>query len=349
MATSTRTARPMTADIAGHTIDEALEALTVLCTEMGLFPGDATEHLALAGRIRDWATGHHISDLDELTGNIAENLLRDLTGVTQLTQFPKAKQAEALHQARNALMALRGAVLVARTNHTTKRGQRPAKDSLAAGLPPIADRTQLRSRALRDDEILLARLIVEIDLMENAPTAPIHTYLFAETGQTVMENTKIERDHLDHPLTPTRVIGSGVWKSGERELKLDTYVRSALARTLRTLRPGNQPLSYKGAEPGTKAASASMNPVLTRYLARAGVTGGDITAKSVNLWRPDHILRTERNLKKAVRVHGMRTTNLLHALHYTTDETSLHKKKVTLRDHNGKTVAKVPSWHVRGA
>jgi hypothetical protein len=343
----TRSRRPvqtMAADLHGVTVAEALDAAEVLWPT--LHPTDAEAALAVARTILTWATKNDTVTLTDLTDTTAGRMLTALTGEKNLTAFAKPKTADRIHLVRNTLTALRGTALATRTDHTSKRSHRPAKDSLDAGLPAVTPRTQLARRPLRDDEILLARLLVEIDLREGADPHTLHSYLFAEIGLRTSESVCLTTKGLDDRTAPTQVVAVGAWKLGEHAVKIPTYPQRALARTLPLLREGTQPLTYTGSNQG-KGASASVDPKITRFLARAGVTGPDLTARSVSLWRADHALRAHSSLKKANRIHGGRVSNLLHDLRYRTDDSQLHHGVLLIRDHTGKTVAKVPAKHRR--
>lgn len=342
----TRAQHPMMEDLGSHTIASVATNAHTLWVKMNLYPGDTAEILALVDQISAWATNHDITTLADLTGTTAERMFCDIAGVKALDARHNRDQLNALHRLRNALSALRGAVLIADKNLKRRRSDRPGDDSLSAGMPALPSRTGVARRPLCDDEILLTRTLVEIDLREEGQPLPLNAYLLAETGLMGMESTKVMTADLDDRHEPKTVDGSGVWGFGARTLPLEPFVANAMSRTLLSLREGTQPLSYGGNTPGTKAAAASLTPVIGRFLSRAGIDDPSVTSKSLSLWRAHHVLRTTENFKAAKKIHGGRARNLLVDFKCTVDETQLHKKRVVIRDHEDKKVATVRAKHV---
>jgi hypothetical protein len=110
---------------------------------------------------------------------------------------------------------------------------------------------------------------------------------------------------------------------------------------------GHRYLAYTGANPGTKAACASTSPTLKRRLRRAGLVGRDIGGASVPLWRPDHVLQTQGDLREAAHIAGRKPETLLKKLNYTVDEIHVHQGLAKLVTLDARTDVTVPAGQVR--
>lgn len=332
----------MVDDVAHVSVQTAAELARATWGPMSLYPGDLEAVLPAVAAIEEWATANGSPNLRDLD---ADKLLRQLAGVTTLTGKLSVKKRDRLHFLRNTLSAMRGTVLYHATTGR-KRSDRPANDSLDAGLPALPARTGLARRPLTDDEVLLGNILVEIDLLESAPMLPINAYLIGSAGVHTMESSDVSTDHLDHRTEPTSITAKGLWGWTGRDVPLDAFARNALARTLADTPAGTQRLTYTGGNPGTKEASASLSPVLSRFLRRAGIADPNVTAKSLSVTRPYRILRQDNDFKTAKKVHGGKSNNLLVDINCTLDETTLHKGKIGILDHTGRTVAKVKARHI---
>lgn len=332
----------MVDDLAHVSVQAAAELARATWGPMHLYPGDLAAILPTVEAIEEWATAHAAPNLRDLD---ADKMLRELAGVTTLTGKLSAKKRDRIHLLRNTLSALRGTVLF---NATTgrKRSDRPANDSLDQGLPTLAERTGIARRPLTDDEILLGNILVEIDLLEDAPILPINAYLIGAAGVHTMESSDLSTSHLDHRTEPTSIAAKGLWGWTGRNVPLDAFTRNALARTLAETAPGTQRLTYTGGKPGTKEASASLSPVLTRFLRRAGIADPNVSAKSLSVTRPYRVLRQDNDFKTAKKIHGGQADNLLVDIKCTLDESTLHKGKIGILDSAGERVAKVKARHI---
>ncbi|WP_030484826.1 hypothetical protein [Nocardioides aequoreus] len=333
----------MVDDLAHVTVQQAAELARASWELMSLYPGDVETILETVQVIEQWAHANNAPDLRDLD---ADKMLRKLAGAKTLDGYLSPKKLDRLHLLRNTLSALRGTVLLHMTN-PRKRSDRPAHDSLDRGLPTLPPRYDRARRPMTDDEILLGNILVEIDLHENAPLLPITAYLIGAAGVHTMESTALTTDHLNHRTEPTKIHAKGLWGWSGRTVSLDTFTAHALARTLSTNAPGTQRLTYTGTSPGTKEACASLNPVVTRFLRRAGVADPDVTVKSLTVARPWRIILHDRDFKTARKIHGGKTNNLLNDISCTIEETDHHKGKILLLDkESGHPVAKVKARHV---
>ena len=341
--------RPMVADLLGYRTAEAVETAQTLLDEPGLFPGVVHATSTALSNIAMWSRRHHVEQISDLTAGRAEQLLLDLTGLVSL-QPMDPEGGESLHVHRNALIMLRQAVLLSRPSVVTRRTDRPAQDSIAEGLPEIGPRTGYRLRALRDDEITLARMLTALDLHEKAPLIPIHNYVLSEAGHLPMEITDAKTSNLIwSDETPTGITAKGVHGRGVRRVDFDPWQQHVLSITLPSHQRSGRPyLAYTGSAPGSQAACASTSPTLRRFLARAGVTGRDVNAGSVALWRPDHVLQHRGDLAAATEVIGCPRGLLLKNLHYTIEEISLHRGVATLVALDTRPDVRVPAGQVRG-
>ena len=339
---------PMTSGLGDHNVADVVEQAVLLWSPEGmhLHPGDTSKVIKTAHQIQAWATQHGIASLAGLTGQTASQMLRDLTNIRNITTTTKPKQLDRLHRLRNALIALRGAVLITDDGDNRLRAHRPAGDTLAAELPTIAPRSPQKRRPLEDDEILLARTLVEIDLREEADLLPLLAYLIGESGVRCQPSTAVTTESLDDRDNPTTIKVQRVWREGTRRVKLDPYVSQTLARVLARTPAGARALTYQGKQPGTGPAGASLTPVIQRFLRRAGIDSPEITQMSLAMWRPWHALTVDNNIRRARKYHGGRTRNLLAELHCQLDEENLHKGLVdVVHRPTGKTVARVPAHH----
>ena len=342
----------MIADLAGYHTAQAVEIAQTLLDESDTYPGPVDNAAAALTRVGDWATSNRVEQISDLTGALAEQMLLDLTGAESLhTMHPPA--AEALHLHRNTINMLRLVVLLARPSAITKRSDRPGQDTIAAGLPEIGSRTGYRLRALRDDEIVLTRMLAELDLNERAPLLPLHNYVLSENGMCPMEITAAASDRLTWE--ERAPVGIEVKREIERKrdrprlLRFDPWQQHILTVTLPDyMRSGRRYLAYTGKDPDTKEACASTSPTLKRFLRRAGLTGCDVSTGSVALWRCDHVLQQQRDLAAAADIAGAHPGLLLKNLHYTVDEINIHRGVATLVTLDARSDVHVPAGQVRG-
>lgn len=349
-ASKRRPKRSMVADLAGYHTTEAIEIAQTLLDENGGYPGPVKAAATTLAQIDDWARANNVGQIGDLTGSRVEQMLLDLTGAGSLHPMDP-HTADALHLHRNTISLLRLVVLLARPSVLTKRSDRPGQDTIADGLPEIGPRTGYRVRALRDDEIVLTRMLTALDLNENAPLLPLHNYVLSETGLAPMEIPHAATDKLvwDED-TPLSIEAKGLHKRGARLVDFDPWQRHVLSTTLPDhLGTGRSYLAYAGMSPGTKAACASTAPTLTRFLRRAGITGRDVSTGSVALWRPDHTLQQTGDLAAAAAdIAGTTPGLLLKNLHYTVDEISIHRGVASLVTLDARPTVNVPAGQVRG-
>lgn len=319
---------PLLCDLASTSVTEATENAATLVTRLDLYPGKTKKLIKTYAKIAAWSAKHGIEQLADLVDATAAQLITDLAGVSDLHPQPStsgsgnrinqgahntaraaaARDRRRIHHVHNAVVSLRSATVLTRTR---TRKERVTDDSLAYGLPTLPCLEDRKGRPLTDEEILLARLLVEIDHAEGALPRPLVAYLIGECGIRPMESAILETSHLDDPASPSKVNGiPGVWEFGERTVKLTDYAAATLPRLLAQLRAGNQPLTYTGSAPRDPKAHASLSDVIKRHLRRAGVVDSEVTAKSLNLWRVQHTL-VRRDFRKARKYHGGRTVNVL--------------------------------------
>jgi hypothetical protein len=312
--------RPMVADLVGYHTADAVEVAQTLLDEDGTYPGPVVAAAAALTRVREWAACHRVEQVSDLTGACAEQLLLDLTGAKSLRTMDPAA-GDALHLHRNTISMLRLMVLLTRPSALTRRSDRPGQDTIAAGLPKIGPRTGYRVRALRDDEIVLARMLVALDLHEHAPLVPVHNYVLSEAGLVPMELTHAATGKLTwDDQTPTGITARGVHNRGPRRVDFDAWQQHILSISVPDYQRSGRPyLAYTGSAPGTKDACASTSPTLVRFLRRAGITGRDVSTGSVARWRADHTLQHQRDLGAAANITGTTPGLLLKNLHYAVD------------------------------
>ncbi|MDN4160421.1 hypothetical protein [Nocardioides abyssi] len=338
-----RNKHPMVSDLAHASIRDAAALARATWEPMGLYPANPAEVNAVIEAIEAWAGERDIYYLLDID---ADRMLRDLADVKSLDGRLTHGQLDKLHLIRNTLTALRGTMLFVRDSTDRRRSDRPARDRLDAGLPELPNRFAQRSRPLTDDEVLLSNILVEIDLLENAEPLPIAAYLVAESGIRTMESCAVTTEHLDDRHEPRAIAAKGVWGWPPRTIELDDHAANALARVLACMPDGHQRLTYKGGSPGTKEGSASLNPVIERFLRRAGIADTDAKAKSLALTRPYRILRLTENFKAAKKVHGGKTHNMLTDFNCTLNDDTLYEGKVHVIDAHGDTIARVDAGHL---
>ena len=341
--------RPMTADLAGYATSDAIAVARSMLDEPDFYPGAVEAANAALDHIQDWTRRNSLDRISDVTGEAAERLLLETTGADSLHSLDP-ETSDALHLHRNTLSLVRLAVLLCRPSALTRRSDRPAKDSIDAGLPEIGPRTGYRLRALRNDEIILTRMLTALDLTEQAPLVPVHNYVLSEAGLAPMEITDAQVSKLTwDEQALTGITAKGVHGRGPRRLLFDSWQRGLLSTTLPLYQRSGRPyLAYTGSAPGSQAACASTSPTLKRFLRRAGVTGADISPGSVTLWRPDHVLQQQHDLAAAAGIAGSTPELLLKNLHYTVEEISLHRGIATLVTLDTRPDVRVPAGQVRG-
>lgn len=345
-AASRRTKHRMIDDITTHTVAETAAAALTLWPALTLCPGDKKAAKSLR-RITAWADQQQVTLLSELTGPVAGAMLRELTGGKNLAQVTDPKALDRLHRLRNTLIAMRGTVLIADETLQRRRSDRPASDSLALGLPALPARTPQKRRPLEDDEIMLGRVLVEIDLRERAPVLPVIAYLLGESAVRPMPSTTLSTNSFDDRSQPTTVTRPGVWGAKERKLPLTEFAARNMARALLRLPEGKQRLTYTGARPGKKEAAASLSPVISRFLARAGIECRTITPLGLSLWRPYRALVVKQNFTKARYLHGGTVDSLLNDFKADTDESDIYNDIIHIYCRiSGNRIATVPAWTV---
>ncbi len=320
-----RTFIPLACDVGETTVAVAVDSATRLVPALGLYPGDPTDVLETFARIEQWSDAHGIERLADLIGETVEALICELADVPDLTFAPPRNTRNTLvrmedllvdlaaararaHLVRNCLIALRSATVLTRPRTTRVR---TVKDNIGWGLPSLPSLEDRTSRPLTDAEIMLGRLLVEIELREMADPRPVIGYLFAETGVRTAPSTTLDTTNLDKRATPTRVTCPGVWEFPERTVEFDPYVADTLPVLTARLRDGVQRLTYDGEYPGQVSASNSLSATLTRTMRRAGIADPATTPKSLNFWRPFRALCVDADPVVARRYHGGSTKSLL--------------------------------------
>ena len=310
-------------------------------------------------------------DLLDLSGVTAERLICDVTGVDNLQELDALDdrteellrrptrgsrervtigESEGVAQDRRAtahrvlytLTFMRGSAIL--DGRLRTRRVRLLDDSLAA-LPQLPNLEDRKSRPLIDEEVALCRLLLEIDIEEEAGPRNGLSYLLAESGIRGIESTSLDTDALDHPLNPTEIQAPGAWEFGRRTVDLTPYATRTMPALLRRLRSGVQPLTYTGDAPGQLSATSSITGVLMRHLRRAGIRDELVTPKSLNLWRPLRALLHSEDVVAARRYHGGATINLLADLNLVvSDDLAVANGTVDLRRATDDVfIARVPT------
>lgn len=339
---------PRLCDLGGATIQDAFKAACTVIDTLGLNPGSAIlldEDLVM---ITDWCASQSITRLADVVDDTAHQLIVELANLSGLTFRPTLSGPDMTaariqvrcdlaraHRMRNMLIALRSAALVLRAR---KDRHRLATDTITAGLPDLPPLEDRKSRPVTDDEILLARLSMEFEILEGGNPRPLLAYLVAESGGRSAESVRLTTDDLPNRTDPTQITSPRVWSENTRTIVFTTYARDTLPVLLHQLREGDQPLTYTGAQPTTPAACAALDGVLSRLLRRAGVTDVDVTPKSLSLWRVQHHLVNDTDITEARRIHGGQTANVLADLKLDHDETGLAEGVVYLRRRDTREV-----------
>jgi hypothetical protein len=353
---------PLLCDLGTTTVTTAIETATILITKLDLYPGKTRKLAKTYSKIAAWCADNDVDRLDRIVDDTAARLIADVAGVSDLHPQPSiaggsvritrgalnhalataVRERRRIHHTHDALVSLRSATVLTRSR---TRKERVTDDSLAHGLPALPCLEDRKGRPLTDEEVLLARLLVQIDLAEGALPRPLIGYLLGESGVRPLESTSLDTTDLDDRALPTTVTAPGVWNFGRRTVKLTGYAAATMPLLLPQLRRGDQPLSYDGAAPGHPKAHASLSDVIKRHLRRAGVTDPEITAKSLNLWRVHHVLVGTGNMKKARKYHGGRTINVLEDLKLTFNENDLAADRVVHlhRRDNEEHIVSVPA------
>lgn len=338
---------PFVCDIGSTPVSTAIDYATTFITKLELYPGKKKKLLKTYAAIATWCEEHAIQELGDIVDDTAEQLIIAVTGVPSLhpaavlANKPKslttgalneaaaaaADERRRIHHVHNALVSLRSATVLTRTR---QRSHRVTDDSLAYGLPVLPSLEDRKGRPLTDEEILLGRFMVEIDREEGALPRPSLAYLVGESGIRLSESSSLDTECLNSRTEPFTVTAPGVWEFGSRTVKLTTYARVTMPNLLDRLRPHVGPLTYTGSNPGGKNAHTSVSDVILRHLRRAGVADPEVTAMSLNLWRPYRALVRDGDMSKARNFHGGQTSNVLEDLKLKVNDNDLHTGSVHL-------------------
>jgi len=198
----------------------------------------------------------------------APKIISAITGVEQISRFSDARTGDQLHAVRNGVGQLAAAAALLSNDN-------PA-DALAK-LPQLAPRAAGPARTLKDDEILLMRHLVEYAAAKGGRS--LHraaTYALAETGLWVSETTSVLPSNFDDLRDPATVQAPGRRSIEARTITLPGWPRRILGIVLdrhlaSSTNAVHERLSYSGRAPGTDAATASADGVITRLLSDAHV------------------------------------------------------------------------------
>jgi hypothetical protein len=268
------------------TLTEAREALNSLHATYCIVPPSAERAMSQRlDAIRTHAESLGIVDVGSLLAR-ANELIRAVTGVDQITAFLTASDADEVHATRNCVAALASAAYVA-------HGHDP--DRAYKALPQLRDRTRSRHRPLEDDEILLCR-IHSLHLMAGTTATSRRlaaAYVVADAGVPPTEATAIRCTDIDlgSPEAMMYVPANRTYQ--ERLVPLQQFHSMTLSAHLAALEVSLVTYLPRKNAPGSDAACSSMHGVLGRFLTNLGIVGEDLTAASIYTWRLTEVLRSE--------------------------------------------------------
>jgi integrase len=320
-----KTASTTTLSLALRTIsmDDCLQAFNELDNNFHLVPDHTQAHTRaqLAGLANAATTAGATSVLD-LTSRLL-TIIRAVTGVQHPTRMLTTSDSTEVHRTRNLLLVL--ALAGARSIHADTT-------ALTKTWMVLKPRTGRATRALFDDEIVLLRttLAVDVDDSPRTDTAAgfshcsnvdvltrATAYALAESGMTPGETVSISVDDITEIDGALHVFTMGTDVVKSRVIELDPFATAAVG-TLRTLRADNQTwrnsraLTYtpNGTADATKSASVCATQRLTRLLTAAGIRSADNTPSSICKWRYQLTFDTI-GLDQAITLSGYTQNSLL--------------------------------------
>lgn len=222
--------------------------------------------------------------LTELT-----DVLVDLTGEKNLSQYPPLAVRDQLHLYRNTTITviLAAAAMIGADT-------RP----VLAGAPTLKQRTQSRDRPLTHDEITVLRVLAATRVAAKSSSQAATVFALCDAGQTPTETTQVTVNDIDDriqcPLVQTAGHRRGL---SARLLPLDAFHTAILAERM-SQDPRRRPsdtLSYapRTNAPGSDAAAASASGIVSRFMAEAKIANIDVAPCSIRAWRIRHAWDTQ--------------------------------------------------------
>lgn len=233
------------------------------------------------------------------------SMLQTLTGVTALTRFKGPKEADTVHSTRNLLAApLAGALLALDDDPSW----------LLTRLPTLMPRGS-HGRALRDDEVLLIRLVGNhaCTLGGRHWKAAIGLSII-DAGAAISEAAAVTAHDITPIDRPETVTVPGVHRqTSRRTLPLSAWSQNLLTQALEALHRERDeliptPLAFHGSGENANSASASMSGTIARRYAAAGLTDPSISAGAYPKWRL-HDVHQRAGLEAAQKVLGSRSAD----------------------------------------
>lgn len=289
-ATTTSRARALHAahygSTATFTLKEAEDAFWTQFRAAGTVPMHALD------ATRDNITNLHfhtarleLHTIGDLVAN-ATTVLTAVAGVTDLRAGKTSKQTDALHTARNTLLALATAAALSICADPTP---------IYEAVPRLSVRTRHLRRPLTDDEIVLCRLHA-LHLLNAGPHGRRNacTYALAEAGIAPTEITLIRASHFTSGETELHVSVPANRSLAPRTITLDHFHTTVLEPRRAELGELQEDalLTYRSRknQPGSDQAAASVHGVINRFLLPLGIGGTDLAASCIYLWRLHRVL-----------------------------------------------------------
>lgn len=288
---------------------EAFDCLDQTHHDHAVIPGGHEKVLGqTAAGLLDVCEAHDIATLAQALKHSSELIAEAaMVDIGKITQFQNEQSANRIHLARNTLAAALAA------------------SALVHGVDPTAVLEDLagvcvrgpKARSLKDDEILLLRLLIVRDLhVGGRRNISGVRYLLADAGlhpseTTVVTPASFEVSDPDHTgWQPTNVVyAPGVNKRVlARMITLDRFAQRCLhpilaQHTSRHRHSGMTPIGYTGTHPcGGSFASASASGAIKKLMQRACLDS-NLEPLGIVQWRVEHTL-TRNGINAALAISG---------------------------------------------
>jgi len=290
-----RTIEAISTDTLSNSIDNLYGQATALLSERELIPAAGLDkHNKYVQRLLNAAADQRLITVADLIGrSTAVIAIACDVEPSALTKFSKPKITNRIHTARNILTALLTAGAAAQGDDPT---------SAAALIQPVGHRRGGKERPLRDDEIVLARILAEYTYERGGRRAiAALQYTLTEAGAWPSETVLVTGSDLDNIDAPTTLAVKGVnQRAAARHITLDPWSANHIgreARTVATRYPGaihTDRLAFTGLS-GNRSpqASSAVNTGVGRFLEDAGIVDLSVAASSPSKWRVLQVMEKE--------------------------------------------------------
>lgn len=226
--------------------------------------------------------------VDRASGLLTRN--KDILAGLDSAAPPRQRPLDWQHQVRNTLLAT--TLMIALSFH------QPTEEILNRA-PSLGRRTSDASRPLKDDEIVLLRLVSIARAGKDRRGQSAAVYGLSDAGLTIIETTQVLSRHFDDLARPSILEAFGNRTDiGPRLLALEPFhQRVLLPRIIDAVRrdpTGASAIAYEPRKEHQSAAHAgsSASSVVTRLFSEAGLNAKDITPGSIRRWRIRHTWAT---------------------------------------------------------